>query len=61
MNKNREVFEENYAMTLKEIGEVLGVSRQTVRTIEQSAIRKVRERFKDNKWIDILELKNGDN
>jgi DNA-directed RNA polymerase sigma subunit (sigma70/sigma32) len=56
MNKNREVFEENYAMTLKEIGEVLGVSRQTVRTIEQSALRKVREGFKKYKWLNLEEI-----
>ena len=57
--KDREAFEEHYAMTLKEIGEVLGVSRQTVRTIEQTAIRKVRERLKDNKRINMPEQKNG--
>lgn len=45
MNKNREVFEQNYAMTLKEIAEVLGVSRQTVRTIEKQAMEKIRKQF----------------
>lgn len=43
MNKNREAFEQNYAMTLKEIADVLGVSRQTVREIERRAINKIRE------------------
>lgn len=45
-------FEGLYCMTLKEIGEVLGVSRQTVRTIEKSALNKVRENLKNSKWVN---------
>lgn len=33
-----------YAMTLEEIGQVLGVSRERVRQIEQKALRKLRGR-----------------
>jgi RNA polymerase sigma factor (sigma-70 family) len=59
MDRNREVFEEHYAMSLKEIGDVLGVSRQTVRTIEQSALRKIRKILSHNKWVDLQERERG--
>lgn len=44
-------------MTLGEIGEVLGVSRERVRQIEQSALRKLRLRYPEALKGSVLNLR----